>query len=216
MSSDYSIGSMNQLADALAKAGFSPDDVTKLRQGDLGKILRVLRGIAEIIPIKKFVPTKPFNPAEFIDEGCTVWKGLIDSDGFSGEEDIDQRSLALTEIELAKIIFETCLQKGESSITGEEKLRRLKEKQNFIRFGGNVFIGLWEDYQVNKENSVLERLYWERKITYLDFSGLVLRCSNGCRAVLYFYRNDNSKWDWLFCWLNNVCDADCLSVGYAS
>ncbi|MDO9231025.1 MAG: hypothetical protein Q7U36_00905 [bacterium] len=40
---------------------------------------------------------------------------------------------------------------------GEEKLRRLKEeKPEFIRFAGNVFLGLWLDYQANKENSILE------------------------------------------------------------
>lgn len=51
MSSVHSIGSMNQLADAFDAAGFSPEDVTKLRQADLAAILRVLRGTVKIVPV---------------------------------------------------------------------------------------------------------------------------------------------------------------------
>ncbi|KKU12457.1 MAG: hypothetical protein UX18_C0023G0002 [Candidatus Azambacteria bacterium GW2011_GWC2_45_7b] len=43
MSTLYSIGHMNQLADALEKAGFSVEEVTKLRKYDLGTIKAVLR-----------------------------------------------------------------------------------------------------------------------------------------------------------------------------
>jgi hypothetical protein len=49
MSTIYSVGMMNQLADSLAKAGFTPDDVTKLRSyKELGLIRDLLRGKARI------------------------------------------------------------------------------------------------------------------------------------------------------------------------
>ena len=52
MSSNHSIGAMNQLADALDKAGYTPDDITRLRQGDLAGILGVLNGRAKIVPVE--------------------------------------------------------------------------------------------------------------------------------------------------------------------
>jgi hypothetical protein len=58
MSTLYSIGQMNQLGDALEMAGFSAEDVTKLKQyKGLGNMLLVLSGLAEIItkPVEKVV-----------------------------------------------------------------------------------------------------------------------------------------------------------------
>lgn len=50
MSTMYSIGAMNQLADALEKAGFTPEEVTKLKQfKELSKLRAVLSGKASII-----------------------------------------------------------------------------------------------------------------------------------------------------------------------
>lgn len=163
----------------------------------------------------KSFQTKPFNPAEFIGKGWTIWKGPIDGDGLSGEEDTDKRSLALTEIELASLSFEICLKEGEGPIKGEEKLRRLKKNPNLIRLGGNVFLGLWLDYQANKENSALEWLFRNRRITYLDFFGLILRNPNGYRDVLYLYRS-GGVWYWNCHWLENGWSADYFSAVRAS
>jgi len=164
----------------------------------------------------KYILTKPLDPAKFLGKDRTIWKGPVDGDGLSGEEDIDPRSLTLSEIEIQKFVFETCIQSGESSITGEEKLRRLKEKTDFIRFGGNVFLGLWEDYQANKENSVLEWIYRNFKITYIDFMGQVLRSPNGGRSVLFLCRDGDGEWDWDDDWLASAWDAGIPSAGCAS
>jgi hypothetical protein len=49
MSNLFSIGAVNQLSDALEEAGFSPQDLTELRQfKQLHLIKRILRGEAEI------------------------------------------------------------------------------------------------------------------------------------------------------------------------
>lgn len=52
MSTLYSVGQMNQLGDAFEVEGFTPDDVTKLKQfGNLAGIRSVLRGFAKIKPV---------------------------------------------------------------------------------------------------------------------------------------------------------------------
>lgn len=53
MSSNHSIGSMNQLADALDNAGFTSEDVTKLKQfGNLKAIKDLFYGRADIVMTK--------------------------------------------------------------------------------------------------------------------------------------------------------------------
>jgi hypothetical protein len=169
-----------------------------------------------IIGDPKSLLTKPFNPVEFLGKDWATWRGSIDGNGLSGEEDIDSRTLAITEVELAKFVFETCLKAGEKSVSGEEKLRRLKEKPEFIRFGGSIFHALWLDYQTYKENSILEWLYRNLGVTFMDFMGQVLRFPNGDRYVLYLDRNDDGKWRWRYGWLGSQWLASYPSVGCAS
>ena len=165
----------------------------------------------------KTLLTKQFDPTSFIGKGWTTWKGPIDGDGLAGEEDVDTRSLALTEIELANFIFETCFKKGETSIFGEEKLRRLKEERpEFVRFAGNVFLGLWLDYEANKENSILEWFHRNFGITFMDFPGQILRYTNGHRIIFYLNRLDDGKWSWSYNWLDSRWRVDDPSVGCAS
>jgi hypothetical protein len=40
----------------------------------------------------------PFNPAKFLGEGWSIWRGPADGDGLSGDEEQDQKSLALTDM----------------------------------------------------------------------------------------------------------------------
>jgi hypothetical protein len=158
---------------------------------------------------------KSFNPTEFIGKEWTIWKGSAKGEGLSGKKDQDERSLALTEISLASLRFETCLKKGETSITGEEKLIRLKNSKKIL-LGGNAFLGLWLDYQANKENSALEWLWRNYKISYLDFFGEILRGPDGRRRVLYFCRHNDGEWFWHCHWLDNDWNADDPSAVLAS
>lgn len=164
----------------------------------------------------KVIRTAPFNPVEFLGKGWAFWRGSAGGDGLTGEEDADLRSRALVEIDTTRLRFETCLREGESSIKGEEKIRRLKEKPDFIRLGGNAFLGFWLDYQASKENSALEHLYRTRRITFIDFPGDILRSSDGYRSMLYLCRRGHGGWDWDVCWLENDWFADNPSVGLAS
>lgn len=161
--------------------------------------------------------TKTFSPSKFIGNGWTIWKGPVDGDGLSGEEDKDERSLKISRLEATKIVFNNCLKEGETSVKGEEKIRRLKnEKPELIRLGGNAFLGLWEDYKANGANSILEWLYKSKGIRFIDFPGLVLRGPDGFRCILCLCRDDDGQWDWRYYGLVNGWDAGDLSAGCAS
>jgi len=160
--------------------------------------------------------TKTFIPSRFVGNGWTIWKGPIDGDGLSGDEDMDKRSLKISKIEVANLVFNNCLKEGETSIRGEEKIRRLKEKPETIRLGGNVFLGLWKDYEANGSGGILEWLYKSKGLRFIDFPGLVLRDPNGHRYILDLYRNDDGQWDWDYDWLVFDWNADILSAGCAS
>lgn len=139
---------------------------------------RVAREVMQMI-----VTTQPFDPVVSIGKGWSIVA-----------EERDKRSAALPEVDFSQVVFETCLPEGESSIKGEEKLKRLKAGGN-IRLGSTVFMGLWEEYKAHKEDSVLERLHKEQDITYIDFFGDVLLGPNGHRDVLGLARGVGA-WRW--------------------
>lgn len=65
MSTVFSVGQMNQLGDALEAAGFTPEDVTKLRSSSLLPDIRsVLLGRAKIVVVKHVIDldAPPFVP----------------------------------------------------------------------------------------------------------------------------------------------------------
>ena len=64
----------------------------------------------------------PFNPSEVIGSSWFFWRGPKDGNGSEGEEERDKVSLALTEVDFAKIDFFNCLKENETSINGKEKL----------------------------------------------------------------------------------------------
>ncbi|KKP67182.1 MAG: hypothetical protein UR66_C0021G0003 [Candidatus Moranbacteria bacterium GW2011_GWE1_35_17] len=158
-----------------------------------------------------------FNLAEFPGKDWATWKGPIDGDGLLGEEYVDCRSFELTEIKVSSLIFETCLD-GEKQIYGQifgyDKFGELRKKQDTILLGGNVFLGLWRDYQINKKNSILELLWHAKKIGYLDFFGLVLRAPGGRCGVLNLTRQENGEWKRGWSWFTWVWASKSFSAVY--
>lgn len=156
---------------------------------------RVIIGEPKVIPIDR---STAFNPAEFIGKGWTI-------------EEQDERSLALTEVDLTVIRFETMLKDGETRINGEEKLRRLK-KAGHIRLDAKVFQTLWENQHLIPER-------WKEKTnnntTYIFFDGSVLRGPVGDRDVLFLYWGGGG-WDWVYGWLGNDWSASDPSAVLAS
>jgi hypothetical protein len=123
-----------------------------------------LRPLAEcqfhILPIDR---TRPFDPVKFLGKGWSIV-----------EE--DERSLALTQLDPTKIRLEHMLKKGEISIKGGERLRRLKEA-GYIRLDAKIFQTLWENRAFIPES-------WKHKDVYFD--GTVLR--NPENGLLYALR----------------------------
>jgi hypothetical protein len=191
--------------------GLKPVEIGQRFTAFLNNGCRLNVGEPKIIRIN---PDLKFNPTKFIGSGWTVWKGPSDGDGLNGEEELDKGSLALTEVDLAAALFESWFKKGEHSIGGEEKLKRLRASGD-TQLGENVFLALWLDYQQNKGNSCLEWLWRNRKISWMSFFGLILRSPRGDRCVLYLYRPDD-EWSWNCRWLGFGWIAAHLSAGLAS
>jgi len=123
--SQYLEGQTHQLSEALQEAGFTKDDVTALgqnRDGILSQLKQVLLGLATIVrACFKLALDKAFNPSEFIGENWKVWKGPADGNGLEGDEDCVKE---LDVVDLEQIVMETHLQGDETSVYGEEKMRR--------------------------------------------------------------------------------------------
>lgn len=156
---------------------------------------RVIVGKPTIIPIDRDIP---FNPAEFIGKD---WK--------IAEE--DERSLALAEINLDEVQFESMLNEGETSIKGATKLERLKSAGH-IRLDAKILQTLWENWQLIPES-------WKEKINgntrYSFFDGTVLLYPDGHRDVLCLYWDDG-EWYWRCSWLGRDWGVDDPSAVLAS
>ncbi|MCX6720779.1 MAG: hypothetical protein NTW11_03160 [Candidatus Staskawiczbacteria bacterium] len=144
--------------------------------------------------------TAPFDPIKFLGKGWSIV-----------QKDQDKVSVALTEVDLGSANFTSSLKEGETPIKGEEKLARLKAS-GAIRYGATVFMGLWQDYQARKTESVLEKLYQQNGTTFIAFLGDVILSPDGDRSVLYVYRDDDGEWHWDYDWLGNDWDGGNLAA----
>ncbi|MBU0625062.1 hypothetical protein KKF05_01825 [Patescibacteria group bacterium] len=161
---------------------------------------RIIVGEPTIIQINR---AKPFDPATFIGEGWSFWRGPADGDGLTGEIEQDARSLALTEVDITKTSLKTCLSEGKKWIEGEEFLRRLRATENILLDAG-VFQTFWE-------NPYLHPQKWKEKtngnLTRVFFTGSVLRDPNGSRCILYLYWLGGRLY-WSYGWLGNEWRSD--------
>src|SRR3989338_1591250 len=156
--------------------------------------------------------SKPFNPGEFIGLGWSIWRGRgqKDGDGLKGEEEQDKRALAITEVDLNNIRFETTLRSGEKSVKGEEKLKRL-EVFGCVCLDAKFFQTLWENQDIIPEK-------WKEspggETAFIFFDGTVLRNPGGIRYILYLYWLGD-EWNWDFNWLGgdwDVCGKSAVLV----
>ena len=75
-------------------------------------------------------------------------------------------------------------------------------------------MGLWNDYQAKKKDSIIERLYQQGRIKKrLYFPGTILLDPRGDLRVLYLYRSDGGEWwGWGANWLGRHWHAECLAA----
>jgi hypothetical protein len=131
------------------------------------------------------VPVDRANPFDLKTYGSLGWS----------IEEQDERSLALTEIDLGKIELVTTQQLGETSVSRGVLLSRLKA-QGYIRLDAKVL-------QVLIENKSLIPEAWKRRVDddrifAIFFDGTVFRTSEGRLCTLFlFWGHNNYGWRWL-------------------
>ena len=184
--STLSIGSLNQLGDAFENAGFTADDVTKLKQfKDLVKIKDVLYGKASIA-YPEHVHVIDTDVAPFI------------PDGFSLESHIGhglwKYDFSLIELFLSKEQKKS-YQVGNELYKAIKAVKALKDK---IALNANVL-----DYLLAHQELIPES--WKGKLIF--FWGTIYRDSFGALCVRYLGWN-GSSWSWGYNWLDDNFDSD--------
>ncbi len=172
MSNLYSIGAVNQLADALENAGFTADDLTKLKQfGDLKGIKNILAGIAEIKYPEHLIDldADPFIPS-----------------GFSVEK---HDKGGLWKWDLKKISLYLSKKQKKSHEVGND-LRKVLAKMPVLN--ANVL-----DYLLAHPELIPEE--WKGKAIF--FWGTIYRNSGGNLYVRYLDWG-GSEWGWDYVWLD--------------
>ena len=173
MSSLHSIEAMNQLADALDAAGFTTDDVTKMRQyKELAKIKQILLGHAEIKMIEHLIDcdANPFVP--------------------NGLEVSDHKRCGQFKWNPDNILLYLSKHQKKGSVEGN-KLR--KELANKDVLNANVL-----DYLLAHPELIPEE--WKGKLIF--FWGTIYRDSDG-RLYVRYLRWGGSRWNSGYGWLDN-------------
>ncbi len=178
MSTLYSIGAMNQLGDALENAGFSVEDVTKLKQfKNLKGFKDVLRGMAGISYPKHIIDcdADPFIPNDW-----------------SAEE---HKKGGLLKFNPAKISLFLSKDQKKCSISGNDLRKELSVKPVM---NANVL-----DYLLAHP----ELIPGEWKGKFIFFWGTIYRDSGGRLCVRYL-RWRGSEWSWRYSWCDDDFDSD--------
>ena len=125
--------------------------------------------------------SKLFDPVEFLGKGWSI-------------EEQDERSLAITEINVDDIVLHTMMKYTETSITGEEKLKRLRDDKTHLQLDAGIFLHFLN-------NKKLITKYSEGKLIFFDGTILCRSGEDSCfdknRFVLYLSPRNN-EWFWYY------------------
>ena len=206
----------SELKAAFRRGGWTNAEIKRMCEGDNPTLLRrflnngckfVMKGPSTLVIDRANLPT----PEKFIGADWSIWRGPADGKGLKGEEDQDPRSLTLTEVDFSKAVFDCPLHKGEQYITGEVKLAREKADSK-IRLDFGIAMALFHE----KGQATLRFLHDTYGVTWMEFTGTVLRHSSGCRYFLCLPRGDDGSWHWYCRWLDGDRSAARVSVRLAS
>lgn len=185
--SEFSVGAAHELVTTAVKVGWELTDFTALTQSEekCRNVLAYIRGevklVTDILGLGE-----PLNPT-FVGRD---WKEIA--------EETDMGAEALTELDLSKVRFVTTIMEGETTVNGEERLKRLKASGQ-VRLGGKAFMACWNNRRLLPES-------WKKdesgNTRYITFDGLTLQNPSGYRYVLCLYW-DGSEWHWDYHWLDN-------------
>lgn len=137
------------------------------------------------------VACAPYYPGQVV-TGWAFWKGPSNGDGLQGDEERDQISLALQQVDFERVEFVGGRAGGTN---GEDRLNYLRKMGRPI-FGSTVCAGLLEDLRLcqNKADSVLEKIYDHTQLTYIDFPGDVIRTEEADRMITFLRRDAPGVW----------------------
>lgn len=196
MSNLYSVGQMNQLGDALEAEGFTPDDVTKLKQFSyLGGVLSVIRGLAKIKPVAEDTtrvitletmivvslsasPKLPFNEAEVkshIGEGWAIVEKRVNGLYVNGRK---------------VVLYLSRRQQNGRLLKGYDLREELTDKPVL---NANLLDALYDNPRLIPEE-------WKGKAIF--FWGTIYRNSHGDLYVRCLCWDDGS-WPWYYYWLGH-------------
>jgi len=167
--SSYSIGQMNQLANALESNGFTPNNITQLGQfKNLSDIRGLFQGTHELKLIKKHIidcDTRPFVPKG--------WK--VESHLKGGQWEWDAK----------KISLHLLYGEQQRGVIDGERLRKMCE--NIPVFNANV-LGY-----ILKNPSLISRDWRDKSVLFL---GTTYRDCYGDLCVLYLRWREYCRWHW--------------------
>lgn len=162
--------------------------------GGMEGVQRFLSGLVVVVAsVLRINRKKTFDPVGFIGKGWKITEQ-------------DERSLALTEVDLSKVLLETTLKEGENVVGGEEKLNRLKATGH-VRLDAAIFQALWENQGLIPEA-------W-KEVGAIYFDGTILLNPHGLRCVLCLCWSDG-RWGWGCGWLADDWNARGPSAVLAS
>lgn len=175
-----------------------------------GQLVIVPPSMINTPAVLKIDRTKRFDPAEFIGEGWSIWRGPRDGDGLIGDEEQDLRSLVnVTEINPLHLTKQAgasvC---RESRMTGEAKrdLLLLEDVQADIMIAQTLY--------GEKDQSTLKWVGRFLGMELIEFFGTTLRRSDGsrCYFVLRCHQPSNS-WSWYIAPLCDRVDTHVFALG---
>lgn len=127
------------------------------------------------------------------------------------EEETDLRSVAMDTLNLGKVHLRATLKYGEQSITGAERIARVKEAGH-VRLGAGMFLVFWNNQDIIPENLKDSA---ENTDTGICFDGTVLVSPHGEKFVFCLYRLDG-EWRWTLDFLDRDCGGAASAVIHAA
>lgn len=135
------------------------------------------------------------------------FKDLLGKDFEVSEQ--DKKSLLITDLNLLEIELDSTLEKGQTSITGETRVTRLKQKKQ-VRLDALICKTILEN------KSLIPKRWKDTKngfFTFIHFDGTIFVDSYGDRFSLFIvWRDYKSGWEVGKSWLDFDCSQNSLSA----
>ena len=146
-----------------------------------------------VITIERY---ESFKPQDLLGEGWRiVWQ--------------DDRSLAITELDLSNVVFDSFVGSKEPwiYIRGYARSKRLEEAScNYIPLDAEIFQTLWENpYLIPDSWKSMDGKDDENGRTiYIFFNGTILQDENGAKCILALCWNQNKGWFFRTRYINDI------------